>query len=242
MPPSTSGMLTMKIEIGDASALPEHLRPLAATAEGKTILDLTTLAPVAEVERFKAKAQTAEGEAIERRRALKAYEAFGTVEELGARLAKGADPAIIDQLRAQIATTEKASGERVSRVLRDAAQAGLKAELLAAGVIPEALDMLAAFVAPRLTHDDNDALRILAEDGKSPMLGSGPNGGATLKDFAAALAKAMPHFIRDQGRGGGGKETGVSTAGAKTISRAAFEKLDAATRAARMKDGFSVTD
>lgn len=233
----------MKIELADVSGLPDALKPLAVSAEGKTTLDLSALVPATDFDKVRARLQTAESEAIDRRKALKAYEAYGTAEEIAAKLAKGADPQIVDQLRAQIAEKETAGAARVSKVLRDAATANLKAELAAAGVVPEALDMLAAFVAPRLAHDDNDNLRILAEDGKTPMLGTGPNGGATLKDFAASLAKASPHLVRDPGKGGGGANPGGGGGGAgKTMTRSDFDRLDPATKAGRMKDGYTLTD
>jgi hypothetical protein len=40
------------------------------------------------------------------------------------------------------------------------------------------------------------------------MVGSGANGGATLADLATDLAKTIPHLVKDEGKGGGGKQPG----------------------------------
>jgi hypothetical protein len=235
----------MKIEIADTSALPEHLRPLAATADGKTVIDLAALAPMAEVETFKGKALTAQQEAIDRRKALDAWKKLGeTPEAVQAKLAAGADPEIVKQLQAKLAETETGYKAKFSALLRNQAMAELKAELSKAGVVPEGLDVLAAFAAPRIVFDDDGGMRVMSPDGQTPMIGKGQNGGATMADLAASLAGAIPHLVADGGKGGSGKPPGSSggTPGTKTMKRAEFTALSPAEQAARIKDGFAVID
>lgn len=234
----------MQIELSDVSGLPETLKPLVAAKDGKNYLDLTQLAPASDLERFKGKALTAEQEAIDRRKALKAWEALGpdpaAVQE---KLAKGADPAIVQQLQAKITETETAYKARLTGVLQQRALSDLKAELSKAGVVPEGLDLLAAFAAPRIQFDEDGGMRVLGDDGKTPMIGKGANGGATLADLAQTLAGAIPHLVMDKGSGGGGKPPG-STGGTpgKTMKRAEFLALSPHKQAELAKSGVTPID
>jgi hypothetical protein len=235
----------MKIEIADLSALPEHLRPLAAAADGKTILDLAALAPAADVETFKGKALSAQQESIDRRKALDAWKKLGeTPEAVQARLAAGADPAIIQQLQAKLAETETSYKAKLTGVLQQRALSDLKAELSKAGVVAEGLDLLAAFAAPRIVFDDDGGMRVMSPDGQTPMIGKGANGGATLGDLAATLAGAIPQLVIDKGNGGGGKPPGSNggTPRTQTVTRAQWDAMDHGARAAHSKSGGKVVD
>jgi hypothetical protein len=233
----------MEIELSDISGLPETHKALAVEADGKYKLDLTKFAPVAEVETFKAKALTAQNEAIDRRKALKAWEALGaTPDEVQAKLAKGADPAIIEQMRAQMAEKESGYNTKLSKIMGERAVSDLKAELARNGVVPEGLDLLANFGASRIKFDDDGNIRVMAADGATPMVGSGANGGATLADLAKQLASSIPHLVKDAGAGGGGKPPGSGGTSQKTMPRAEFLALPPARQAELAKSGVTPID
>lgn len=233
----------MEIELSDISGLPETHKALAVQADGKYKLDLTKFAPLAEVETFKAKALTAQNEAIDRRKALKAWEALGaTPDEVQAKMAKGADPAIIEQMRAQMAEKESGFNAKLSKIMGERAVSDLKAELARNGVVPEGLDLLANFGASRIKFDDDGNIRVMAADGATPMVGAGANGGATLADLAKQLASSIPHLVKDAGAGGGGKPPGSGGTSQKTMPRAEFLALPPARQAELVKSGVTPID
>lgn len=226
----------MEIELTSVDGLPEQFKGFATGADGKFKLDLAKAA--GEIDRFKGKAVTAEAEAIERRKALKAWEAFGTPDEVTAKLASGADPAIVKQLQDKMAADSAAFAEKFSGMLRSRAGSDLKAELAKAGVVPEGLDILAQFGANRLQFTEDGAIRVMASDGKTPMIGAGANGGATLSDLAQELAKSIPHLVADSGAGGGGKPAGSGgKPGQQTIKRADFLAQSPSQQQALLKSG-----
>lgn len=231
----------MKIELADMTGLPDAFKTLVTEADGKNYLDLAQAAQ--EFDRFKGKALTAEQEAIDRRKALKAWEAFGTPEEVQAKLAKGVDPAILEQLRTKQAETETAYQAKLSGMMSKQAMAELKAELSKAGVVPEGLDLLASFGAARVKFNDDGSVKVLTADGTAPMIGAGANGGATLADLAKQLAASIPHLVADSGKGGGGKPPGQGggTPG-KAMKSAEFYALPSKQRADMMAQGVTLTD
>lgn len=217
----------MEITLDNTEGLPEHLKPLAVEAEGKFKLDLAQVVPASELETFKGKAMTAQQEAIDRRKALDAWKKLGaTPEEVHEKLTKGADPQIIEQMRKQHSDEISARDARFQGVLSRVAQAELKAELSKNGVVPEGLDLLANFAASRIRFDDDGNPLVMAEDGKTPMVGSGANGGATLADLAKQIAGKIPHLVKDEGKGGGGKQppNGNGNAG-KAVAAAELESM-----------------
>ena len=232
----------MKIELSDVSGVPDAFKSLVSEAEGKHVLDLAQAAQ--EFDRFKGKALTAEQEAIDRRKALKAWEQFGTPEEVQAKLAKGVDPEIVSQLQAKIAETEATWQKRWQGELSNRTMSDLKAELSKAGVVPEGLEMLANFGASRVKFNDDGSVKVMAADGSTPMIGGGANGGATLADLAKQLAAGIPHLVADGGKGGGGKPPGQGggTPGQKTVTRAQWDAMSHQDRAAHSKQGGKVVD
>ena len=237
----------MKIKIDDASGLPEALKAVLADGE----LDLSQLAPVSEMERFKAKALTAEQEAIERRQALKSWKELGEspddVKEAMRSAGKGKSAEqeqIVAALKAEYEGKLTAAQGQLHGLYQRTAQDGLKAELAKAGVVPEGLDLLANFAGSRISFGEDGSPRVMAQDGKTPMVGSAPNGGATLADLAGELAKSIPHLVKDAGAGGGGKPPGSSgaTPDRKTVKRSEWDTMDHAQRATFSKEGGKVTD
>lgn len=226
----------MKIELSDVSGLPEALKGYVTGADGKFNLDLGLVAT--DTEAWKGKAVTAQGESIDRRKALKAWEVLGaTPDEVQAKLAKGADPAIIDQMRAQMADSQAAYKTKLGQIVSARALSDLQAELAKAGVVPEGLNLLAAVARQQIAIDDEGDVRVIGPDGK-PMIGNGANGGATLADLALSLAKANPRLVADTGIGGGGKPAGSNggTPDPKAVKAEAF-----AAMTQREKMAFSLT-
>lgn len=240
----------MKIEIADAAGLPEALKSLAVTDGDKTTLDLTALAPVSELDKFKAKAMTAANEAIERRKALDAWKALGeTPEAVAEALAAKNKPdpdqqKIVETMKARHAEEITAANEKYQQVLRRTTQAELKAELARVGFVAESIDVFAASAMGRVKFDDAGTPQVFAADGSSPMIGNGANGGATLADLAGELAKNNPYAVKDSGIGGGGTPNSGQGGkpGQKTVSRAQFDQMSQAERSAFSKEGGKVTD
>ena len=236
----------MKIKLDDASGLPEALQSLVTEGE----LDLAQVVPAQEVERWKGKAVTAEQEAIERRQTIKAWKTLGETREAvqqalaDAQSGKSADhERIIAEMKAQHeAALQGVTGQLQAERSRVATEA-LKAELAKAGVVPEGLDLLANFASSRIQFGDDGAPRVMAADGKTPMVGGAANGGATLADLAVELAKGIPHLVRDAGHGGGGKQPGSGgTPGQATITRTQFDGMSQAERVNFSKSGGKVVN
>ena len=130
---------------------------------------------------------------------------------------------------------------RLTALMRRQANAELRAELAKAGVIPEGLDILAKFAEGRIAFNDDGSPKVMTADGK-PMIGSGADHGATLADLAKELAKTIPHLVKDEGKGGGGKPPGQGGTPPKTVTRADFDAMSQVDRAAFAKSGGKVTD
>jgi len=239
----------MEIQLEAIDDLPEALKSAVKELdEGKYAIDLTQLAPAAELERFKGKALKAEQEAIDRRKALEAYKALGAPDEIKSALEKKVNAEdqqkIVEQIKAEYESKLTEKEQRLHSVVKETAVASMKAELAKAGVLPDALDLVTSALAQRVKIDEEGKVKILAADGVSPMIGSAPDGGATFADLAAELSKTQPFIFADAGKGGGGKPPGSEggTPGQKTIKRAQFEAMSHAERASFAKDGGKVID
>lgn len=160
------------------------------------------------------------------------------IEKLGAENAEGIDTAIdalksskskpnedheavVAQLKSEYETKLQEVTGQVSKMRSGEAQSNFKAELAKANFHPEVIDDIAAGSAGRLKFDEGGNLRIMAADGSEPMAGSGAGGFATITDLANELAAAKPSFLKDEGKGGGGKPPATqsgSTSGNSRIS------------------------
>ena len=240
----------MKIEIADVSGLPDALKSLVSTEGETTTLDLAAVAPATELEAFKAKALTAQNEAIDRRKALDKWKALGETpeaiqEKINAK-AKG-DPnheRIVEEMKATHAAELAERDEKLTGVYKRTAAAELKASLAEVGFIPDALDMVATTAMSRLKYGDDGTPQIMAADGSTPMVGGAANGGATMADLAKQLAEANPFAVKDNGKGGGGKPPNGQGGkpGQKTVKRSEFDAMSHPDRAAFSKDGGKVVD
>lgn len=236
----------MEIELPDVSGLPEALKPLVASADGKHKLDLTKLMPVEDLTGLKTALQNERANAG-------AYAKLGKPDEIAKRIAdleaaaakvgKGGEEAQakLDQLKSDYEAKLADAQNRLTNLMRKNANAELRAELAKAGVIPEGLDMLSTFAASRIAFNDDGSPKIMTADGK-PMIGSGADHGATLADLAKELAKASPFLVKDAGAGGGGKPPGSGGTPQKIMTTADFNALPAKERAKAMAEGTTLTD
>jgi hypothetical protein len=238
----------MQIELSDVSGLPEALKTAVASQDGKHMLDLTKLMPVEDLTGLKTAL-------VRERENTGAYSKFGKPDEIAAKIAaletaaakggKGGEEAKakLDQMKADYDGKLSAADQKYMGVLTRYAQAELKAELSKAGVVPEGLDMLAAFAGQRIRFNDDGTVKVVTQDGK-PMIGSGADHGATLGDLAKELAQAMPYLVKDSGVGGGGKPPGSNGGkpGQATVTRAQWDAMDPNARMAHTKSGGKVVD
>jgi hypothetical protein len=232
----------MEIELSDVSGLPEALKPIL---QGNK-LDLSKLMPAEDLSGLKSAL-------VKEREAAGAYAKFGKPDEIAKRItdleaaaAKGGKggeeaQAKLDAMKSQYEGQITDLSGKLGKMMKDNAMSALRAELAKAGVIPEGLDILAAFAAQRIQFHDDGRPKIVTAEGQ-PMIGTGSDHGATLSDLARELAKAIPHLVSDQGKGGGGKPPGQGGNTGKTVTRAEFEAMPQADRSAFAKSGGKVTD
>jgi hypothetical protein len=115
---------------------------------------------------------------------------------------------------------------------------GLGEALRRANILPGYEALVIANFEDRValeTVDNKRVIRILQADGGTPMVGSGPNGLATLADLAAEAAKTLPSTFA--GAGGG-----TPSSGSKILKRSEFDKLSPIARAERMHEGYKLVD
>jgi hypothetical protein len=233
----------MEIEVTDATGLPEWLQ--SHVTEGK--LNLAKLPQPEDVSGLKSALQ-------KERENVANYSKLGKPDEIAAKMAeleekakgtgKGAEDAQakLDAMKAEYDGKLTAAHERIQKMQQTNAASALKAELAKAGFISEAIDDIASTAMGRLQFNEDGTPKVLTSDGK-PMIGSGADHGATLADLAKELAEAKPYAVRDQGKGGGGKQPG-SNGGtpAKTVTRAQWDTMGHADRATFSKEGGKVVD
>jgi len=92
------------------------------------------------------------------------------------------------------------------------------------------------------TEDDKRVVRITAADGGMPMVGSGPNGLATLDDLMSETAERFPSMFKSTAPAGEGGKPNPKTAGHKVLTRSAFDELRPIERAEKMRDGYTIVD
>ena len=203
----------MEIELSDVSGLPETLKSVVQSEGDKHKLDLSKLMPAEDLTGLKS--------ALQKERAnSQAWAKLGEKpEDVQVRIAeleekakgsgKGAEDAQakLDALKQDYERKISERDQRIEKMMQANASASLKAELAKAGFIPEAIDDIAATAMGRLQFNDDGTPKVLTSDGK-PMIGNGPDHGATLADLAKELAEAKPYAVQDQGKGGSGKQPG----------------------------------
>jgi hypothetical protein len=235
----------MEIELSDVSGVPEALKPLV---QGNK-LDLSKLMPAEDLTGLKTALQKERANATAWSKLGEAPEAvqkrIADLEKAAQGTGKGAEEAQakLDAMKADYEGKLTERDKRFQTMAERIAMADLKAELAKAGVVPEGLELMAAFARQRIQFADDGSAKVLTADGK-PMIGSGADHGATLGDLAKELATSIPHLVADAGKGGSGKPPGSNggTPGKKTMTRVAFDALSQEGRAAAIREGTTVTD
>ena len=106
------------------------------------------------------------------------------------------------------------------------------------GVRPSALPDLLARARQVWKLNDNGAVPM---DGEKVMYGSDPSKPMTSEEWVKKLAETAPHLFNSSTGGGAGGGTGVGADGGKTITRKAFNALNAAEKMAASKT-HTITD
>jgi len=235
----------MKITVEDPSGLPEWMQ--SHVADGK--LDLTKIPEPEDVSGLKTALQ-------KERENVRSWSKLGEkpedvqqrIADLEEKASKGGKAgedaqAKLDALKDEYEGKLSERDKRLTGMMQANAAASLKAELAKAGFIPEAVDDIAATALARLEFNEDGSPKVLTSDGK-PMIGNGPDHGATLADLAKELAEAKPYAVRDAGKGGSGKPPGSNggTPDKKTVTRSEWDQMGHSARAEFSKSGGKVTD
>jgi hypothetical protein len=237
----------MEIEVNDPSGLPEWLQE--HVSEGKLNLaslpqpeDVSGLKSALQKERSNAQAWTKLGEtpdAVAKRIEALERQAQGT--------GKGAEEAQakLDAMKTEYEGKLGESDKRFRSLAERVALSDLKAELAKAGVVPEGLDLMAAYARQRIEFSDDGSVKVLTSDGR-PMIGSGADHGATLGDLAKELASSIPHLVADKGAGGSGKQPGSNGGkpAGKSVRASELETMTPQEKAKFFADnpGVSITE
>lgn len=206
--------MALKFKLDSLSDLPEAQQSLYTELDGVFVLDVDGAADAAELERFKQKAVQAEDDAIKFRLKLKEYKELGTPEEIQGKIKGAGDnedhDKIVAQLKSDFQAKEEEYRSQIATMRKNNDKSAIMSELIKAGfAVPDgndvAVQMVADFALSRVSYDNEGNQRIMTADGAAPMIGNAQNGGATFTDLAKDLAKSMPHLVKDEGKGGGGK-------------------------------------
>lgn len=247
--------MALKYEIDSVDELDDAIKPLYTEADGKYRLAVEGVVPESKFSEVNQRAVDAATEAKRRRGTVdKIREALGVDgdtdihEALKEALTKGkkgdADhDAVLKQVKDSYEGKLKEANSRFEKVLRNGAQAELRAAILDAGFHPEIAGDITATAMNRVHIDEAGEIRIMNAEGK-PLAGSGAQGFATFADLAKELAAAKPSFLVDKGQGGGGKPpaSGSGNAGQKTVTRKEFDAMSQLDRANFSKSGGKVVD
>jgi hypothetical protein len=236
------GKSKMKIEVTDATTLPEWLQ--GKVADGH--LDLGSLTAPEDVAGLKGALQ-------KERENTAAYSKFGKPADIQTQIdaltekakgnGKGADDAQakLDAMSLDYEGKLTARDERITKMMTRGASSDLKAELAKAGFVAEAIDDIAISAMNRLQFNEDGSPKVMTFDGK-PMIGNGADHGATLADLAKELAEAKPYAVRSNSLSGGGKPP--SDQGGKpdqvTVTRAQFDSMSHSERSAHATSGGAV--
>jgi hypothetical protein len=193
--------------------------------------------------------------ALKAERAInKALKAFGSPDEIAAKLA-AADPTKFNDILVQrSAAWEVERGDLKAEVA--AADARSRAVLVDAAIItalregkatPAGIDILPDILKKRIDlalSDGKFAVTINGDDGH-PMKGTGVNGAATFADLIAECRNNVDRYgalFYSNGMGGGGAPTRQAASAPTSIARTAFDALPAQDRMNAVRRGTQITD
>lgn len=212
--------MTLKYNLESMDGVDEAHKPLYKEAEGGGfVLDVEGVVSQGKFAEVNQRAVDATTEAARRRKTnervvskLGLEDAGGLDDAIDALLSKrdtggkvNADQeAVIAQIKQAHETELNGVKSQVRGMQTAIARATFQAELSAAGFPAKAAEMFAAANMTRVNIDDSGKTVIMSENG-NPLAGSGADGFATFGDLSQELAAAMPEFLVDKGKGGGGK-------------------------------------
>jgi hypothetical protein len=123
---------------------------------------------------------------------------------------------------------------------------GLSAALQRANIIPNGHDLLLDLLSKRVALDTEGGKRVVritqAGSEMLPMAGNGEGGRATLDDLVKEAVKTYPSMFKTPGKDETPAPGDAGGSGAKTMLRSTFEGLSARERAAKMNEGFTITE
>jgi hypothetical protein len=141
-----------------------------------------------------------------------------------------------DATKGTEAATKRAQAFQ-GRVLDDS----VRAAAVKAGLHPHAIDDALFRARSMFSIDENGQAVQVGEDGK-PVLGKDGKNPFTPMEWLEGMKEKAPHWYPASASGGGAGGGGKGTPGGKTMTRAAFEALDAPARAAAMAAKTVITD
>ena len=245
----------LKYQIDSLDGVDDAIKPLYAETEGGGFaLRVEGVVPKSKFDEINQRAVDSADESARRRRTVERV-----VSKLGLENASGLDDAldaliagqgkggadqekIVAALRQEYEGKLAESNKAITDLRMGNARAGVSAAIAKAGFHSQAVDMVTQSAMARVQIDETGKPRIMRADNSGPLAGSGPDGHATFADLASELAAAMPDFLKDAGKGGGGKPPASGGAPAKTITRDAFNGMSPTDRANFFKSGGKVTD
>lgn len=245
----------LKYQVENLDGLPEAVHEFYEQGDDGYTLKVDGVVPKSKFDEVNQSALNARDESKRRRRTVETVleklgldSADGLPDALDALIAKKSGKsdeetqALIAQIRAEGEAKAKAAQDRLTEMAQRAALGGLKASIAEVGFHKQALDMVAQSAMSRIKIDENGNPVIMRTDG-TPLAGSGADGHATFADLAKELAAAMPDFLTDTGKGGGGKPPASGgKPNSRTIARSEFNALPAKERARVMGEGVTITD
>lgn len=214
----------LKFEVDKIEDVPESIRDQYTEKDGKFVLQVEGAESAASVHGLKSAM-------LKERDNRKAYERFGSPDDIEVKFATlEADlaaagrkqpksqsdddhKAILDQMKLDHAKEREADALKLQKERANLARKSLETHLAKLNVFPDDLEYLSDKAKSRIDFNDDGSLRILSDDGVTPMVGKGRDGGATLEDLAGKIVSAHPRCVEDQGKGGGGKPLNSSSGG-----------------------------
>jgi hypothetical protein len=238
----------MEIKLDSIDGLPEGLGEVVKEVDGAHVLDLSQVVTIG---KYQGKDSALSNERAKLEEWTKAFgkdpsAVSAQIDELKSSKPKGKTDddvaAMIEQATKPLQDKLDASTKQLGALRGKSTSQEISVELAKAGVLPEALDMVANFATSRIVYADDGSMQVRTSDGK-PMVGTGENHTATISDLVSDLVKTMPFAVKDGGQGGGGKPpNNGGKPQSKTATRAEFDGMSNFERMKFSKSGGKVVD
>lgn len=218
--------MTLKYTVDSLDGIDENVRGLYAEKDGKFVLSVEGIPAPEDTSGLKTALERERANAKQFSKQVKRWEGLGKspeeISELLESLAenerkKAEEDGDFDKLLSQHKTKwEKEKAELAAEL--DASRASerkaiiensLKSSLVTAGATGEGMELLPVILSQRIkfeTDGGERVIRILSEDGETPLAGSSKDGTATFEDLAKWAVEKYPSLFKGEGRGGGGKQ------------------------------------